>query len=91
MSSARIAAVFRSTASAMAGSTRRDGATSWRAASASPGPVQPITDRAKATVPAKSGRRTQAQVEQLSDQYGPPAREPWSEQRTQTYETEWPA
>ncbi|WP_030181611.1 hypothetical protein [Streptomyces sp. NRRL S-813] len=33
----------------------------------------------------------QAKVEQLRDQYGPPTREPWSEQQTATYETAWPA
>ncbi|MGW2767755.1 hypothetical protein [Streptomyces sp. NPDC001275] len=33
----------------------------------------------------------QAQVEQLRDQYGPPAREPWNEQQTATYETAWRA
>ncbi|MFE7215135.1 hypothetical protein ACFU93_35380 [Streptomyces sp. NPDC057611] len=33
----------------------------------------------------------QAQVEQLRAQYGPPAREPWSEPQTATYETAWRA
>ncbi len=33
----------------------------------------------------------QAQVERLRDQYGPPTREAWSEQQTETYETAWRA
>ncbi|MER6924415.1 hypothetical protein ABT314_36680, partial [Streptomyces spiralis] len=33
----------------------------------------------------------QAKVEQLRDQYGPPTREPWSEQQNETYETAWRA
>ncbi|MFJ3214022.1 hypothetical protein [Streptomyces flaveolus] len=32
-----------------------------------------------------------AQVQQLRDQYGPPAHTEWSEQQSQTYETAWRA
>ncbi len=32
-----------------------------------------------------------ARVEQLRDQYGPPAHAEWSEQQSQTYETAWRA
>ncbi|MGW9029133.1 hypothetical protein ACWGQ5_34390 [Streptomyces sp. NPDC055722] len=35
--------------------------------------------------------QAQAQIEQLRDEYGPPAAETWSEQQTETYETAWRA
>lgn len=37
----------------------------------------------------RAADRAQAQVEHLRDQYGPPTREAWSEQQTETYETAW--
>jgi hypothetical protein len=39
----------------------------------------------------RAADQAHAQVEQLRDQYGPPAHAEWGEQQTETYETAWRA